>query len=1037
MSYKVTGSSEKGKFINAIKGLSHPEKVSRALKTICDITAKTQVITQLNECETVAPLVEIALNYKDGPEREDAFAALLNIFKSSGKPPASATWDNPAKSFADRLVDMSLSYMGSSDDNSETQGIGLVVLGNAARLCSNPKIIKDSPFVEVEGKNIKLIPNALFLMGSLIERYYTDCDALKKSEKELEKSKLRDLYTKPSSLSSSSSSSSPPPSPQSLPRTQHQTASTVVKTTACASTSSSGTSQQQAQEYPKIEDYFDEEKVKSIANRHKYSLDLHEKHTPQQDPHNKYVIYFYERVTIHAIKQNVSGLEEVIKKTLEASFSAITEKDSFGFTLKFLIEYITFSNTEDTDMLNKCIRTIEKGFKSIRNYKELDKFLNIYSEHFYHKNLKRLDKSVVLITRTMMSNCSEESLQAFALKALASVPISIINAPIVGTRETVSYVTSTLKNYRQNKDILLNGLKLLCNLIDFGNKEVNEEVAKEVNNSLYMRETFRALLSALTSKDMMLKVIGYKAFIQALDVKDKKVRLVDSCLRSDDVINKLLADVKADGQINKSRNLQEGALEMLLKLNLDKRVDAKFFEDDTIYAKGTTCCLLFRIAERLETLSKGAFDKVLSALEKHIADWEVQRLGCLIIGNNVTKDNIDRGLEVVIRAVETYNVQNVLSAGYKAILTIWNKLESEHERIYEQIGGELFFKTSSETDWRHPNIDKINSMTAANYFELVFALLDVFSLSKLDSNSTEILMIEVRAMERHRTDERVQLACCKIIKHFLGSNAFYAIKDTLEQVLEELTGINRGNRTLVDLYGDLRKGDDSRPGKKDPGKRINSRKSIVIAKSMNQINIDAELPESTGILSLFAMGPMEMQKTLEESLREAEFKEIQSLLKYSREVAEYLRDEGVLDKYKMTLSESMAITIYTYDNGPDMLEYNPYRIINKALATADKDAIRKLRLYIFYLLKALRKLKKTEAQKLYRTIRGSRDQTYNVGKELIWPAFTSTTTDKAVAEDFINNFNEETDIVLFEINGQGLNGYNIREFSFHPDEDGK
>ena len=188
------------------------------------------------------------------------------------------------------------------------------------------------------------------------------------------------------------------------------------------------------------------------------------------------------------------------------------------------------------------------------------------------------------------------------------------------------------------------------------------------------------------------------------------------------------------------------------------------------------------------------------------------------------------------------------------------------------------------------------------------------------------------------------------------------------------------------------------------------------------------------------MTPDEMDKTLEEGLTEAEFIEIPSMLKYSKEIADDLKKKDLLKRSngnELTISESMAISIYTYDNGSDKYEDNPFRVLNRSIAGCDNDRIKKLRVYMLYLLKALRKLEPYPSTgKLYRSISYPPGRVYNVGERFMWRAFTSTTKDKDIAMDFVNNLKDKLDVILFEIDGD-VTGYNIRDFSFHPGEDGK
>ena len=145
----------------------------------------------------------------------------------------------------------------------------------------------------------------------------------------------------------------------------------------------------------------------------------------------------------------------------------------------------------------------------------------------------------------------------------------------------------------------------------------------------------------------------------------------------------------------------------------------------------------------------------------------------------------------------------------------------------------------------------------------------------------------------------------------------------------------------------------------------------------------------------------------------------------------------------MTKSDAMALTIYTFDNGQENFENNPYRKINKALGERDIRSVLQLKGYILRLLAALRKLPKysdcaKKVNKLYRAVTNVSENARTVGNVLTWPAFTSTSTDEDTVVDFFNNIGDERgEKYIFEISGCFNKGHNIKEFSFHPDEDGK
>ena len=178
--------------------------------------------------------------------------------------------------------------------------------------------------------------------------------------------------------------------------------------------------------------------------------------------------------------------------------------------------------------------------------------------------------------------------------------------------------------------------------------------------------------------------------------------------------------------------------------------------------------------------------------------------------------------------------------------------------------------------------------------------------------------------------------------------------------------------------------------------------------------------------------------TFEESLAEAKFINTKFILKYTNETATYLSKNGTLKKYGMSDADSMAITAYTYDNGPDQFEDNPCRIINKALGERNVEAVLRVKRYVLRLLVALRKLPPYSGNgPLYRAVSGTISPLYSVvGSEVFWPAFTSTSSDENSVISFINDSTHPGKKYIFELRGCFKKGHSIKEFSFHPDEEG-
>ena len=193
--------------------------------------------------------------------------------------------------------------------------------------------------------------------------------------------------------------------------------------------------------------------------------------------------------------------------------------------------------------------------------------------------------------------------------------------------------------------------------------------------------------------------------------------------------------------------------------------------------------------------------------------------------------------------------------------------------------------------------------------------------------------------------------------------------------------------------------------------------------------------------------PPDFYETLEESLESAGFVNIKAMIKYSREMAVYLEKEGTLAKCGVTSADAVALMIYTYDNGAEHLESNPFRIVNKALGERNTQKLINMRGYILRLVSALRKLPPYDkAKTLYRSVTKVGEKSKKVGNILSWPAFTSTSADEGAVIGFNKDYEEEgegkeegrerDERCIFEIKGCFKKGHAINEFSFHQYEEG-
>lgn len=179
-------------------------------------------------------------------------------------------------------------------------------------------------------------------------------------------------------------------------------------------------------------------------------------------------------------------------------------------------------------------------------------------------------------------------------------------------------------------------------------------------------------------------------------------------------------------------------------------------------------------------------------------------------------------------------------------------------------------------------------------------------------------------------------------------------------------------------------------------------------------------------------------ETLEETLRTAGFKNTKPIMKYSFKMAKFLMKQGKLKKLNMTKADAMALAIYTYDNGIDVFDDSPYRIISEAFTDKNAIQINKFKGYILRLLSALRKLPSySESGKLYKAVTNINVSNYKVGSTRSWPAFVSTFSDEKSIVDFFDAIAVEGNKCIFEVTGCFNKGHNIKNFSFRPDEDGK
>lgn len=135
-------------------------------------------------------------------------------------------------------------------------------------------------------------------------------------------------------------------------------------------------------------------------------------------------------------------------------------------------------------------------------------------------------------------------------------------------------------------------------------------------------------------------------------------------------------------------------------------------------------------------------------------------------------------------------------------------------------------------------------------------------------------------------------------------------------------------------------------------------------------------------------------------------------------------------------NDAIIISSYTYEAKPMYSKYSPYRLLNTNLvANNRKNGVTSVEKYLFLFLRALRRLKKTKKQNLYRCItckvklekdpNNSKYVPYEIGNtKMFWP-FTSTSENEKDTEDFLGNGVG----TKYKIEGDDLWGYDISLFN--------
>jgi len=139
------------------------------------------------------------------------------------------------------------------------------------------------------------------------------------------------------------------------------------------------------------------------------------------------------------------------------------------------------------------------------------------------------------------------------------------------------------------------------------------------------------------------------------------------------------------------------------------------------------------------------------------------------------------------------------------------------------------------------------------------------------------------------------------------------------------------------------------------------------------------------------------------------------------------------EKYNLSDTEVGAIVYYTADarSFKGTLEQSLFYVLNGLLANRNNSGLKKWKPYLFYLTEALAKLPNVE-RLVYRAWNKPLTQLskqYQVGRTVVWTAFTSTSKDKSVLKQF-SNVAHGTWASL-----EVKEGKDISQFSVYPEEE--
>ena len=147
-------------------------------------------------------------------------------------------------------------------------------------------------------------------------------------------------------------------------------------------------------------------------------------------------------------------------------------------------------------------------------------------------------------------------------------------------------------------------------------------------------------------------------------------------------------------------------------------------------------------------------------------------------------------------------------------------------------------------------------------------------------------------------------------------------------------------------------------------------------------------------------------------------------------------DEIKKENPSITKEDALIISSYTYEPKTKYEQYRPYSLLNKNMVSSNrKVGVKNIDKYLLIFLLALRKLKRTRINTLYRCITSNvkldkdingKNYDYQKGnKKIFWP-FTSASNEQEIAERFLKDNKWGTKYIL---KGENLWGKDISLFN--------